>query len=272
MQSIKISHESPIALFEQAKNYNDYDYCLVHLMEKCDAYRDYYLYARNLYNREVLLDCSIFELKKAFNSKKYAQWVESIQPNSYIIPDVLEEKDATIESFKKYQAQYGNLSKNNDALTIGAVQGKTWQELKDCYKFMRDNADIIAISFDLSYFEITGEGVSWENKMMTGRQRFIDQLISSKTWDANKPHHLLGASLPQEFAFYRQNEIKGIRSIDTSNPVVHGMKNIKYNSTFGLKKKLRGTLLADLIEATIDRDQWLTIEYNITQFRQIVNG
>ena len=38
----------------------------------------------------------------------------------------------------------------NKSLKIGVVQGKTWQELVDCYRFMAEEADYIAISFDYS--------------------------------------------------------------------------------------------------------------------------
>ena len=49
------------------------------------------------------------------------------------------------------------------------------------------------------------------------------------------------------------------------------MKGIKYNSTFGLKKKDK-TLIANLINKEITDNQLEIIEYNIDKFREIVNG
>ena len=107
--------------------------------------------------------------------------------------------------------------------------------------------------------------------MCDGRPRLIEQLIEDGLWNWNKPHHLLGCALPQEFSYYVRNNIHNIRSIDTSNPVVHGLFNIKYNSTFGLKNKVKQKL-ADLIAAVPTSDQREIINYNIGQFRNIVAG
>ena len=40
---IKVSHESPIALLEKSLEYNDYQYCLVHLMEEQPEYCEWFL-------------------------------------------------------------------------------------------------------------------------------------------------------------------------------------------------------------------------------------
>ena len=39
--------------------------------------------------------------------------------------------------------------------------------------------------------------------------------------------HLLGCALPQEFGYY--SDFPFIESIDTSNPIIHGLEWIKYN-------------------------------------------
>ena len=62
--------------------------------------------------------------------------------------------------------------------------------------------------------------------MMKGRQQMISRLIAENVIDTNKPHHLLGCGLPQEFKFYK--EMHWIDSVDTSNPVMHGMHDIRY--------------------------------------------
>ena len=78
-----VSHESPIELFEESLNYNDYQYCLVHLMEESDEYERWFRTVATRFNQEVLLDNSIFELGEAFDSKKYAYWVRELNPNYY---------------------------------------------------------------------------------------------------------------------------------------------------------------------------------------------
>ena len=142
-----------LCLLDASRRYNDYDYALVHLFEKHPEYFAFFKSSVAM-NREVLLDNSIFELGKAFDSKAYVDWICNLLPTYYIVPDVLENHRATIDSFMDFTEAYSSVP----GLKIGAVQGKTYQELVDCYKFMADGADYIAMSFDFSYYQITGRG------------------------------------------------------------------------------------------------------------------
>lgn len=263
--TIKVSHESPICLLEQSLSYNTFDYALVHLLDK---HPEYYNFFRRslLLNREVLLDNSIFELGKAFDSKKYAEWVLKLTPTYYIVPDVLEESEATMHSYMDFNDAYTDLP----GLKIGAVQGKTYQEISDCYKFMVDCADYVAISFDFSYYQYTGKGHNKHEKMMSGRQRLIQNLIDDGTWCWEKPVHLLGCSLPQEFSFYVKENIYNIRSLDTSNPIMAGVTGLKYSGDLGLKTKPVG-LLADHLDVSLTDDQKYLINYNVASFKSIIN-
>jgi hypothetical protein len=42
---IKIAHESPIDLFSYVQTKTDYDYCLVHLLEESEAYKEAFVKA-----------------------------------------------------------------------------------------------------------------------------------------------------------------------------------------------------------------------------------
>jgi len=250
--------------------YNDFDYALVHLFEKYPAYYTFYKNSRYVYNREVLLDNSIFELGKAFDSDKFLVAAIDLQPNMFIVPDVLEDSMATVGSFKSWQADRINAVKDVCATkAIGAVQGKNWHELKECYKFMSDNADMIAISFDFSYYQTTGEGRTHLEKWCTGRQRFIDDLINTGVWNWNKPHHLLGCSLAKEFKYYVNRNIWNIVSCDTSNPIVAAIHGLKYDADYGLDSK-PSTKLADLITHNLTDDQLELVKYNTTMFKKII--
>lgn len=262
---IKISHESPICLLEQSLKYNSFDYALVHLLDKSPTYYNFFKQSL-LQDREVLLDNSIFELGTAFDSKKYAEWVTKLLPTYYIVPDVLEQSEATMHSFMDFIEAYPDLP----GLKIGAVQGKTYQEIVDCYKFMVDCADYVAISFDFSYYQYTGKGHSKHEKMMSGRQRLIQNLIDDGTWCWEKPVHLLGCSLPQEFGLYVKENIYNIRSLDTSNPVMAGITGLKYSGDLGLKTKPVG-LLADNLDIELNSDQLNLVNYNIAAFKSIIH-
>lgn len=254
-------------MLEESLGYNDYDYALVHLFDKNKEYYQFFHDSINLRGRDVLLDNSIFELKKAFDADKFAKWIETLRPTFYIVPDCLEDSATTIDNFKKWVAEYDSLP----GIKIGAVQGKTFQEIVDCYRFMADNADYIALSFDFSYYQITAPGRTKLERFANGRKKLIDELIDKKIWCHSKPHHLLGASLPTEFRHYTKNGIDSIRSLDTSNPVMHGIEGNRYAHNLGLTWK-SSQLLADNIEKELTPMQKSLIKDNVDIFKNIVYG
>jgi len=266
---IKVSHESPISILKDSRDYNDFDYALVHLFEQYPDYYNFFKNARNTYNREVLLDNSIFELGTAFDSEKFYKAALDIQPNMFIVPDVLEDADGTVESWNKFELKTDSIKSSFYTKSIGAVQGKTWKDLVDCYKFMSDNSDMIAISFDFSYYQITGYGKNNLERFCSGRQRFIADLINSNIWDWSKPHHLLGCSLAKEFRYYVDRNIYNIVSCDTSNPIVAAIHRLKYDADYGLNNKPT-TKLADLIAHQFTEDQLELVKYNTTMFKKII--
>lgn len=266
---MKVSHETPISLLDYSKEYNDFDYCLVHLLDQHSAYKDFYVASRNIYNRELLLDNSIFELGKAFDSEKFYLATLQLTPSMFIVPDVLEDSYNTVQSFKDFDSKRKDIKNTFQTKAIGAVQGKNWQELKECYKFMTDNADMIAISFDFSYYQTTGEGWHHLERWCSGRQRFISDLISSGIWRWDKPHHLLGCSLAKEFRFYIDKNIYNIVSCDTSNPIVAAIHGLRYDADYGLDTKPT-TKLADLIVHDFTADQLELVKYNTGMFKKII--
>jgi hypothetical protein len=170
---MKVSHESPVSILELSRGYNDFDYCLVHLLDQIPEYKQFYSSARTIYNREVLLDNSIFELGRAFDSREFWVKIKEIQPNMFIVPDVLEDYQGTVESYKRFIHYIQDIKETFQTKAIGAVQGKTWQDLTECYKFIADNADMVAISFDFSYYQTVGYGRTQLERWCSGRQRFI---------------------------------------------------------------------------------------------------
>ena len=257
-----VSHESPISILNESRKYNDYDYALVHLFE---THPEYYQFFKDsvVLGRQVLLDNSIFELGESFDPDKFAKYTKELKPNYYIVPDVLEDGYATIQSFHDFVNKYPDLP----GLKIGVVQGKTWDELVDCYRYMSDNADYIAISFDYSYYIVTGSGKTKLERYSSGRYSFINDLKREGVWNNHKPHHLLGCSLAKEFNLYHGD--RTIRSVDTSNPVVAGIKELRYNGNLGLENK-PSIKLADLIDHEVTDTEMENIQYNVNCFKDII--
>lgn len=259
---MKIAHEAPIALLTEVSERTDYDYALVHLFEKYPEY--YSFFKKSLKSgREVILDNSIFELGSSFDMKEFYKYVKELSPTYYIIPDVLEDYRGTIENLHKWMENY----QISESKSIGVVQGRTYDELVKCYEEIEKYCDMIAISFDYSYYQSTYPHFNKFISFMMGRRYFIKDLLVEGII-GEKPIHLLGCSLPQEFLWYQK--ISCINSVDTSNPIVSGLHFQEYHP-WGLNTK-NTIKLVDLIETQPTEDQKRVIFYNIKQFRRIVNG
>jgi nitrate reductase NapAB chaperone NapD len=261
---IKIAHESPKSIFNEVQKYTDYDYALVHLFEEDKEYFDQFKEAiKN--GREVILDNSIFELEEAFDADKFIHWVNELRADWYIVPDALEDTKKTMSQMADWNLTYAEVAYGKK---IGVVQGKTYEQIKSCYEYMDKfaNVDMIAISFDYSYYTTTishpNKYVSW----MLGRVKLLGDLVRDGIINEEKKHHLLGCGLPQEFSFY--SEYDWIYSLDTSNPVVHGIKGIRYNSD-GLWNK-ESQKLHELMNYQVE-DTNLILN-NIHKFRWFANG
>lgn len=259
---MKIAHESPISIFKEVQKRTDYDYCLVHLMDENEKYRNYFLEASKK-GREIILDNSIFELGKAYDPEKFAMWVVKLQPTWYMLPDVLEDCSATIQNVIAYSTW------DLPGKKIGVVQGKSADEIIQCYRNIEPYVDKIAISFDYSFFvneEQYGKLPNKYHHFMYARDNLLHQMLSMGIINRKKPHHLLGCSLPQEFSSY--HSYSWIDSVDTSNPVVAGIKEMKYDGREGLQDK-PSQKLHELISYKPTQKQKKIINYNIEAFKNI---
>tara|TARA_R110000868_G_scaffold283752_1_gene544180 strand:+ start:4254 stop:5042 length:789 start_codon:yes stop_codon:yes gene_type:complete len=262
---MKIAHECPLSIFDEVQAVTDYDYALVHLFEENVEYLDKFIKAKEM-GREIILDNSIFELGEAFDGAKFAEWVVRLEPDWYIIPDVLDNCAATLNSFNSFVSAYPDLP----GKSIAVAQGSSYDELVTCYIALANSplVDKIAMSFNHPFFQ-EYSGQTKYHKMAAGRQSVLTKMLGEGVINTSKPHHLLGCGLPQEFRVYNEFGWKWIDSVDTSNPVIHGMHNIRYKD-WGLDNK-ESVKLYTLLEANVV-DKLDDILYNIDIFRQFCKG
>lgn len=272
---IQVSHEMPLTMLQNGDEakYNDYGYALVHLFETNADYYNYYVDTLKQ-GRTVYLDNSIFELGTAFDPDRFVFWLKKLAYDSdsnniiYIVPDVLDDSQATIESAKSFFRKYPLLPGKK----MCVMQGTSYSELVDCYEYFKAlGTDYYGVSFNCKAYD--NQFPSVENTLerwKLARQDFVTFLYHHDPCCNNKTLHLLGCALPDEFKYYTQTPHleKFIKSIDTSNPIVHGMLSIRYEQDFGLKRK-ESIKLCDLLNAQIMSTAYDTILYNISEFKRI---
>lgn len=264
-----ISHESPLSILPQSRKYNDYDYALVHLFDEIPEYYNFFVESLKQ-GRRVILDNSIFELGTAFNSEQFLHWVNKLKPTEYIIPDVLEDAIGTMANADEWKQQY-LIQVEPGIKSIGVVQGKTYQELVNCYNHLDTivQVDKLAISFDYSYYlEVCPHPNKWMGYTL-GRAQTLARLLKDGIINTSKPHHLLGCALPIEFFFYREG-FDWIETLDTSSPIVHGLCDIVYEPGGIINKQ--SIKLADLIYYNPSEEQVEKINWNLSVFRSYCKG
>ena len=260
---MKVSHETPLCLLEDSKKFNDYDYCLPHLLDEEPAYLDYFLKAKSE-GRYIIMDNSLHELGEAYNHERLLHWINEIQPNEFIVPDVWEDMVESVcnaEIWSDYEFPKG-------VEKVAVVQAKTLHEAFECTKiYKRLGYNKIAYSYGALYYNDICPHPNKDLGKALGRIFVISTLYNQGALDENDRVHLLGCSVPQEFGWYRG--IKCIESIDTSNPVMAALEGITYLDT-GLETKPKANI-NDFFYMESDRIDYNQLDYNLTKFKQINN-
>ena len=266
---IRRFHEAPKCLFNEVQKVTDGDYALVNLFAEDPEYYQLFVDALAA-GREVILDNGVFELGSAWDAEEFAGWVRKLQPTYYIVPDVLENCAGTVVSFFEFINKFPDLPGKR----IGVAQGESYDHMVACYRAIEPYCDMVAISFDFSWFQNPNSASSPCTQAMVGRRMMLKRMVDEFVINPSKPHHLLGVMLPQEVRYYTNPAQLGmfdwIYSIDTSNPVVHGLKGIRYMG-HGLDTK-ESQKLYTMINADVDYQQLQDVLYNIEQFRRFCDG
>jgi hypothetical protein len=101
MKKIKISHEVPFCLLTKSREFNDYDYCLPHLMDENEEYRVFFQNSKNV-ARYIVMDNSLHELGEAYSTDRLMYWVNKLEPDEFIVPDVWEDYTASVRNAKQW--------------------------------------------------------------------------------------------------------------------------------------------------------------------------
>ena len=258
---IKISHETPLCLLEDSKHFNDYDYCLPHLLDEEKGYEEYFRQVKKE-GRYIIMDNSLHELGEAYNNDRLMYWINELEPDEFIVPDVWEQRNASVVNARKWSQII--LPKNTTKVAV--VQAQTIHEAATCYQTYKDLGYAkIAFSYGASYYNDVIPHPNLDLGKALGRLSVISALYKTKVISQNDKIHLLGCAVPQEFGWYKGFDC--IESIDTSNPVMAALEGTRYNLS-GLDKKPKANM-NDYFYMLDEQINWDLLTDNLNRFRTI---
>ena len=261
--AIKVSHETPMCLLEDSMRFNDYDYCLPHLLDEEPKYLEYFKKAKAA-GRYIIMDNSLHELGEAYDHSRLIHWVNEIKPNEFIIPDVWENKDESIANAMVWDIY--DFPKETEKVVV--VQAKSIHEASECTKAYKNlGYGKICYSYGASYYNDVCPHPNKDLGKALGRLYVINALLKMGDLKQDDRVHLLGCAVPQEFGWYKN--INCIESIDTSNPVMATLEDVKYGWS-GLDKKPKANM-NDYFYMLNDQVNFDLLTYNLDMFRKINN-
>ena len=260
---IKISHEVPACLLEESQFFNSYDYCLAHLMDENESYRNYFLKAKKL-NREIYLDNSLHELGYVYNTDRLLYWIEQLRPSSFFIPDAWEDSTSSIVNAR----EWSKIKLPDGVEKVAVVQAKSLFEAMTCTQTYQDlGYKRIAFSYGASYYNDLCPHPDKNIGTALGRVMVISSLYNNKILTKYDNVHLLGTACPIEFPLYKG--IECIKSIDTSNPIMAAIDGIAYND-LGIHDKPKSNMNTCFNIDYNDINHTL-LEHNIKTFRNLLS-
>lgn len=262
---MKISHEVPLALLERSLHFNDYQYILPHLADLHPKYKEFMLKYRQQEDSFSIMDNGLFE-GVIHTIQDLVEKINLFHPDIFIVPDEWNNKCNTYKNAKYWFNVVKNQLPQTTNLMV-VLQGETIYELAELYM---ECADLGYKYFAFNHSSEAYQSIGHPNKLINqtyGRQRVVNKFINDGLIKDNHYIHLLGASTPQEFLYYKHPYFNCIKSVDTSSPIINGMLDILYDE-HGLFTK-PSNKIEEFFESSLE-DKIGNIIFNINKFREIV--
>jgi hypothetical protein len=258
---IKVSHEVPRCLLKASLEFNDYQYCLPHLLDQDTAYRKHF-YDFKKSGGYIIMDNSLHELGEAYDHERLMFWVNELEPDEFIVPDVWMDIDATLKNAEEWI----KLSYPKNTTPVAVVQSRSFKDAEECYLALKNMGyKKIAFSYGADWYMDKFHGIHVDKAKMMGRISAVKQMFYNGTIKKDDRVHLLGCSLPQEFGWYENCSY--IESIDTSNPVMAALEGIKYDE-FGLLTKPKANM-NDYFHIDVKDVNLKLVLHNVETFKKI---
>lgn len=271
---IKINSELPLCLLRENNDLNEYDFVLYHLYKSNDIYKSYYLKQRVDHpNRLMILDNSAYEFYvkgEILDLEEYKNAIDELQPDYYILPDVLMKKNETIHNLMEFIKRYKPT--NSISKPIAVVQGNSNKEFIDCILLYHDfKIQSIAIPFHNSYFRdiqpresIIEDFQNQFGKLNEDHKYAMGRIEWVKSYQdlLNKFEHvhILGSHCPYEKKYYND-----FQTMDTGYPVKCAIAGYRM---FNESEK-PNIIIDEFMDKTLSDQTKNLIIQNIEKFRSI---
>ena len=257
---MKVSHEVPLCLLEDSLDFNDYDYALVHLLDKDEDYANFFRKAKQQ-GRYIILDNSLHELKEAYHDSGLLHWIDELKPQEFIIPDVWQDTTHSIVNARKW----AQIELPKGVTKVAVVQATTFTEALTCYQTYKDlGYKKIAFAYGAEYYLDHSSHPNKNIAKSLGRLQVISRLYKIGVILPKDRVHLLGCQVPQEFSLYK--DMPFIETIDTSNPIMATLDGIQYGRN-GLTEKPKSNMNDHFYTTEIDYN---LLDWNLRMFRKLL--
>jgi hypothetical protein len=257
---MKISHEVPICLLEDSLDFNDYQYCLPHLLDQDEDYKDFF-YKVKKQGVYMIMDNSLHELGVAYDKSRLIHWINELKPNEFIVPDVWQDTTQSIVN-ARFWAQ---IELPKEVTKVAVVQAQNFLDAMLCYQTYRDlGYKKIAFSYGAEYYLDHSNHPNKNLAKALGRIEVIGRMYSMGLIQPNDRVHLLGCQVPQEFSWYKDAGF--IETIDTSNPIMATLDGIQYGRN-GLLDKPKSNMNDNFYTTELDYN---LLDWNLRMFRKLL--
>lgn len=240
-------------------------FCLANFYIKYPNYRQFFLNLRKDLDNFITLDngCAEHDL---VTEQVLIDVVNELQPNEVIPPDILFDKDKTLESF------YSFINKVSNVDIFACPQGNCLEDWVECYKQMKDNLQtkVLGIS-KLAVPVCFGNMQKYEQdkEIEKSRNLCVDYLSDNGLID--KPLHFLGMGDPLEFCYYQNHKFDNVqqmfRSTDSCYTVLAAYNYIQFQTN----KNPRIKTTEQFYKQTLNNKQIQLAKYNIKFLQSILN-
>lgn len=277
---MKTNCELPLCLLQEANKLNQFDLVLFHLLKSNSTYHEWAYNQRRLHpERLMILDNSAYEFfvkGETLDLDEYAYFVEDLQPDYFILPDVLQDREKTIKGINEFLEKYPMNDievKTTVPQPMAVIQGNTDKELTQClFDYLHMGLKNICVPFHIQHFrdckksemirqdfERMYNGKTNEDiEYAMGRVQFVKTHYA--LIDLFDYVHFLGSHCPFEKIYYGE-----YNSMDTGYPVKLGIEGVE----LWKEDHKPNIIIDDFLEKDLDKNTKTLIRKNVRKFRDL---